>query len=55
MTWNEKTQVYMYTIPWLIEWIVYYELYLINGNTWEGRESPVHFKESEMNINKDMD
>ena len=55
MTWNEKTQVYKYTVPWISEWIVFYELYLVNGNIWEGRESPVHIKESDMNFNKFVD
>jgi len=55
MWWNEKTKVYQYTIPWVSEWIIYYELYLINGNIWEGHESPVHIKESDKNINKNID
>lgn len=55
MPWNEKTQVYKYTIPWISEWIVYYELYLLNGHVWEGRESPLHIKESDKNINKNIE
>jgi len=55
MPWNEKTQVYKYTIPWISEWVLYYELYLVNGNIWEGRESPVHIKESDKNVNRDVD
>lgn len=54
MTWNEKTKVYQYTIPWISEWIIYYELYLINGNIWEGRESPIHIQEKDKNINKNI-
>jgi len=27
-------------IPWIIEWTLYYELYLINGNIWKGPEAP---------------
>ena len=54
MAWNEKTHVYKYTIPWISEWIVFYELYLVNGNIWEGRESPAHIKESDKNINKNI-
>ncbi|KAA9331150.1 hypothetical protein [Adhaeribacter soli] len=53
MPWNERIKVAYYTIPWVIEWVIFYELYLINGNEWKGRESPTHFKESEKNINKD--
>jgi hypothetical protein len=55
LPWNEKILIHEYTIPWLIEWIVYYELYLINGKIWEGRESPNHFSESERNVNKNID
>jgi hypothetical protein len=54
MKWNEKKQIYKYTVPWLIEWIIFYELYLVNGNIWEGRESPVHIVESDKNIDKDF-
>lgn len=27
-------------IPWAIKWIYFYELYLINGNIWQGKEAP---------------
>jgi hypothetical protein len=54
MVWNEKTKLYQYTIPWISEWIIFYEIYLINGNKWEGKESPVHLTETERNINKDV-
>ncbi len=50
MKWTASTEVYRYTIPWVVEWIVYYELFLENGGIWEGPESPVHFRESERNI-----
>jgi len=52
MIWNEKTKIYQYTIPWISEWILYHETYLLNGNIWEGPESPSHFSESEKNINR---
>jgi len=55
LKWTEQTKVYEYTIPWISEWIVYYEIYLLNGNHWEGRESPEHFKESQKNTNEDFD
>ena len=55
MKWTLQKKVSNYTIPWLCEWIVFYELYLINGNIWEGRESPTHIKESDKNINKNYD
>jgi hypothetical protein len=55
MIWNERIRIHEYTIPWICEWILFYEIYLINGNIWEGPESPVHFKESEKNINKNLD
>jgi hypothetical protein len=49
LKWHARTPIYQYTIPWLLEWIVYYELYLINGNVWEGPESPTHFTEADRN------
>lgn len=55
MFWDEKINFYQYTIPWLSEWIVFYERYLENGGVWEGRESPSHIKESDKNINIDKD
>jgi hypothetical protein len=55
MEWNERTAIYKYTIPWLIEWIIFYELYLVNGNKWEGRESPNHIVESDKNIDVDLE
>ena len=53
MKWTETTRVYEYSIPWLSEWIIYYELYLLNGNRWEGKESPEHLTEATLNVNKD--
>jgi len=50
MKWNSWTPVYRFTIPWIVEWIHYYELYLINGGIWEGPQSPVHMQESDKNI-----
>ncbi len=55
MKWTEKIKIYEYTVPWISEWITFYELYLINGNRWEGRESPAHHKESDQNENSDME
>ena len=55
MKWNEKTKIYQYSIPWISEWVIYYEIYLLNGGKWEGRESPTHFTEEEKNINKDIE
>lgn len=55
MKWNEKTDIYQYTIPWISEWIIFYEIYLVNGNIWEGKESPVHITEREKNINQDSE
>lgn len=54
MDWNACTPIYKYTVPWVIEWILYYELYLINGGKWEGKESPAHFSEAEKNISHDF-
>ena len=55
MKWNERTDVYAYTVPWVAEWLVYYELYLINGHQWEGPESPDHLTEATINVNNDDD
>jgi hypothetical protein len=53
MKWSEKIKIHEYTIPWVCEWIYYYEIYLLNGGVWEGRESPSHIKEEDKNINVD--
>lgn len=53
MKWGLQTMIYKYTIPWISEWIIFYELYLINGGEWLGRESPTHITESDKNINTD--
>lgn len=50
LKWSAWTLIYKYTIPWLVEWIIYYELYLVNGGKWEGPESPVHITDDEKNI-----
>jgi hypothetical protein len=54
MKWTGNTPIYRYTIPWVAEWISFYELYLVNGGKWKGRESPVHFKQEERNIKEDF-
>ena len=46
LKWTEKTQIFKYTIPWISEWIIFYELYLLNGNVWKGKESPFHICET---------
>jgi hypothetical protein len=53
MVWNEKVQVYKYTLPWISEWILFYEIYLITGK-WEGKESPVHITDADKNINQEI-
>ncbi|MGC4233761.1 MAG: hypothetical protein QM594_12360 [Niabella sp.] len=55
MWWNERINIHEYTIPWVLEWIVFYEIYLLNGNKWEGRQSPTHFNEADQNINRNID
>ncbi|MGV8963801.1 MAG: phospholipase D-like domain-containing protein [Candidatus Saccharimonadaceae bacterium] len=35
LKWKNTTQIAEYTIPWIYEWILYYELYLLTG-VWEG-------------------
>ncbi|MFM7852239.1 MAG: hypothetical protein ACKO96_10070 [Flammeovirgaceae bacterium] len=52
MIWDEKIPIYQFTVPWISEWIVFYEIYKITGK-WEGRESPVHIRESDKNVNVD--
>lgn len=54
LKWTEKSNVAELTIPWLAEWIIYYEIYLLNGNVWEGPQSPTHLTESTKNINRDI-
>ena len=55
MIWNVNTKVYKYTIPWISEWIIYYEIFKRNGGKWIGPESPHHIKESDKNANYDVD
>jgi hypothetical protein len=55
MQWHARVPIYEYTIPWLVEWVVYYELYLLNGGKWEGPVSPVHFTESDKNMAADVE
>ena len=54
MKWTGRTPIYAYTIPWLIEWIHYYEIFLINGGKWEGPQSPVHFTDADRNATEDL-
>ncbi|PSJ72277.1 hypothetical protein C7N43_35095 [Sphingobacteriales bacterium UPWRP_1] len=35
--WRDTTQIAQYTIPWMVEWILYYELWKLTGK-WEGPE-----------------
>lgn len=39
MPWKSNTSIAEYTIPWINEWIMYYELYKITG-IWEGPAVP---------------
>lgn len=55
LKWTEQSRVADLTVPWLAEWIVFYELYLVNGNVWEGPQSPVHLTDATININEDRD
>jgi hypothetical protein len=55
LKWTENSRMAELTIPWLVEWIVFYEIYLINGNVWEGSQSPAHLTEQTLNINIDND
>lgn len=42
LNWHERLPLANYLLPWLAEWIIYYELYLINGGIWLGPESMAH-------------
>jgi hypothetical protein len=55
MKWNEKVKIYQYTVPWICEWVLFYEIYLMNGGKWEGKESPFHLTEAEMNSDRDIE
>ncbi len=55
MKWSEQIKIFQYTIPWVCEWIIFYELFLVNGGKWEGRESPSHITENDKNLNSDPD
>jgi len=37
LKWKFTTKIAEYTIPWIVEWIVYYELWKLSGK-WEGAE-----------------
>lgn len=43
MKWTDHTKIAEYTIPWITEWIYYYEIWKLTGK-WEGKESPAHTK-----------
>jgi hypothetical protein len=38
--WTNDTSIAKNIIPWINEWIVYYENYKINGGKWLGPEAP---------------
>ncbi len=39
LKWRDTTSIAEFTIPWIYEWILYYELYLLTG-LWEGEYAP---------------
>jgi len=41
--WNSYTKLTETIIPWISEWIIYYEIYLSTG-IWVGNESPYHIE-----------
>lgn len=53
MKWTDSSRIAELTIPWIAEWLVYYELYLVNGGVWEGPQSPAHLTEATVNVNVD--
>jgi hypothetical protein len=38
--WKNETSISKYLIPWISEWIVYYENFKMNGGIWLGPEAP---------------
>ncbi len=42
VNWSNTFSLQKYTIPWLVEWTYYSEIYKIS-NVWEGKEAPGHF------------
>jgi hypothetical protein len=38
--WTDNTSIAKYLIPWISEWIVYYECFKTNGGIWLGPEAP---------------
>jgi hypothetical protein len=42
--WTNNTTVAENLIPWINEWILYYEIYKLNGGKWEGIEAPNHIR-----------
>lgn len=43
INWKKYPSISRYTIPWLVEWTIFHEIYKYNGGIWEGREAPKHF------------
>lgn len=41
LKWKDTTSIAENTIPWIFEWILFYELYLLTG-VWEGEYVPHH-------------
>lgn len=54
LKWNERTKLYLFTVPWISEWIIFYEIYKVKKK-WLGKESPVHIQERDKNINRNTD
>lgn len=50
MKWEARTPLYKFTLPWIFEWVLFYELFLINGGVWEGQESPTHISQRDKNV-----
>ncbi len=38
--WTNETSIVKFLIPWINEWIIYYEIYKLNGGVWIGPEAP---------------
>lgn len=38
LSWGQQISVAFDVMPWTLEWILLYELYLINGNNWKSKE-----------------
>jgi hypothetical protein len=51
LKWNDSLKISDYFVPWLSEWVLYYEIYLRNGGKWLGPKSPPHLEMELVKLN----